>query len=593
MPKIPGQKARWSDAQKRLTTLACMAISLGGCAEGDSGWSGLFGKKPHTVVDTSLEVDPITRSASYRDTIGEQAFVDGMRRLRVRGYGLVVGLGRNGSTRCPTRVREQLLEEIYKTREFATSRHSPVTPEELVDDSDTAVVAIEGEIPALAPAGTRFDIIVRAIPGTDTVSLAGGWLFPCNLQIFRTVAPGAWIPGQTVATGAGPIFINPFARAERSATQANLRQGLVIGGGVNAVDRRIRLLLTTPSYRQALAITQRINERFGDAAFKIADAVSPGQVKVTVPPAHRNDPKHFLSLVQHLYLPTHGGFRDRRLHELIREFTEVDAPHVEIAAAWEAMGRTILPQIRPFYSHPREECSFFAAVAGVRIGDELAIEPLEKHLFNPDGPFRQAAIRVLAAIPGNARAGRLLRRVLSDADPRIRVAAYEALRDRNDSSIRTEEVGSSGFTIDIVPCDGERLIFAARRDRPRIALFGGESIRCTPPLFLDLPDGMLTVAAAADADSLTLVRRSRFSATVSDPITTNLGVRELITLLGSDPPRSPGEQVRGLGLDYSTIVFLLDELCRTESINAKFMLGQPAHAVPLSAVAPGRPESDL
>ena len=564
-----------------------------GCSDGALDWSALFPDKSASKIDTKQFVDPLTDSAAYRDTVAEYAYVGGLRRLRVRGYGLVVGLGRNGSSQCPHSIAEQLKQEMYKTRKFAERRGQHVTPDRLLQDMDTAVVAVEGEIPAAALAGERFDIVVRAIPGTQTVSLGGGMLYECNLQIFRPAGAAGWIPGKTVATGVGPIYLNPFGRSEGAATKPNLREGMVIGGGASQEDRRIRLLLATPSYQMAIRIADCINDRFGKGGGKVADAVSPGEVKLQIPPAYRHHPKHFIALVQHLYPTLRPEFVAERTRRLGSEFDLPDAPHAEIALAWEGIGRNALPEIQKFYAHPRPACSFHAAAAGLLLGDDLAVETIEEHLRNPNSPHRQAAIRTLSAARDSLRAARPLRRALDDPEARIRTAAYEALRRRDDPTITSIEIGRGAFAIDLVPSGGEQLIYVKRREQRRIALFG-QPILALPPLFYSSSDATLMIDAPAGATHLTLVRKSKVSGTASSPISAALDVPQLIALLGEDPPDAPNTPVRGLGVDYAEITRVLSELCRSKSINARFLLETPGDPVRLGRhTRPGRRESDL
>jgi len=317
------------ETRRLIILLSACALASGGCADGAFDWSFLF-PKSKAKVDDKAPADPLAGSAAYRDSVAEYAYFDGLRRLRVRAYGIVAGLGSNGSSQCPPAIAKQLIEEMYKTRAFAEHSGRYVSPERLLRDPDTAVVTVEGEIPAAAPAGARFDLDVRALPGTDTTSIEGGTLYECNLQIFRPSSTGGWIPGKTVATGAGPIFLNPFGRSEEAATPTDLRQGMVIGGGNSRQDRRLRLLLTAPSYPIAIRIADRINERFGEAGSKFADAISPGEVRVAVPPNYQHDAKHFVAVVQHLYPMLGPEMLAQRTRELGREFekSKIGRAHV-------------------------------------------------------------------------------------------------------------------------------------------------------------------------------------------------------------------------------------------------------------------------
>jgi hypothetical protein len=51
-----------------------------------------------------------------------------------------------------------------------------MSPQQLLNSSDTAVVIVEGVIPPGAPKGSKFDVRVTVAPGTSTVSLEGGRL---------------------------------------------------------------------------------------------------------------------------------------------------------------------------------------------------------------------------------------------------------------------------------------------------------------------------------------------------------------------------------------------------------------------------------
>ncbi len=573
-----------------VVTVSTMAA---GCGDGFGNWVSELFDSSSGRVETLPGKDPLSDSAAYRDSIAERAYFDGLRRLRVRGYGLVVGLGRNGSTQCPKSVADQLKQEMYKTRKFAERRGQHVTPERLLKDSDTAVVAVEGEISAAATAGERFDLVVRAIPGTDTVSLEGGTLFECNLQIFRPLGPTGWIPGKAIAVGAGPVFLNPFGRTDDAATKPNLRDGIVIGGGVADEDRRLRLLLTTPSYQMSTRIADVINDRFSNSGSRVADAVSPSQVKVIVPARYRHEPKHFISVVQHLYPAVRAEFVAERARQLAREFTLPDAPHADIALAWEGIGRNALPIVQEFYDHAQPACSFHSAAVGLRLGDDAAIEIIESHLLNPNSEFRMAAIVTLGAVRDSRRAARPLRRALDDGDVKIRTAAYEALVQRDDPTITSIDIAKGAFRLDLVPTHGAKMVYVKRRGSQRIALFGGP-MSARAPLFYSSPEESLMISALEGATHLTVVRTSVFTGVTSPPIQADFDVAKLIVLLGQNPPNRRDQPVRGLGIHYEEITRTLAGLCRAGSIDARFLLESADEYQRLRRkTSGGRRESDL
>jgi hypothetical protein len=128
---------------------------------------------------------------------------------------------------------------------------------------------------------------------------------------------------------------------------------------------------------------------------------------------------------------------------------------------------------------------------------------------------------------------------------------------------------------------------------PRIALLGSAH-QCVPPLFYESSHGLLTINADENASALTLVRRSPFAKRVSPPLAASLNVADLIAMLGDDPRAESPTEVHGLAMDYSSIAQAVFELCRTRSINAKFMLQAPSVTDMFGPLSPpGRSESEL
>ncbi|MBN1513063.1 MAG: flagellar basal body P-ring protein FlgI, partial [Phycisphaerae bacterium] len=546
----------------RFLTFACLAIApTAGCLSID--WTHLEPQKPDLEagrVDTTASDAAL--SIAYRDTIGQHGWIEGMRKMRVRGYGLVVGLGNRGSTQCPRQLRQLLIQQLYKRPEFQTTHEDGLTPEKLVDSRDTAVVTVQGEIPAAVPAGGAFDVYVQAYPGTQTVSLEGGTLWPCELRIFRELDTSTSIPGKALATAEGPLFRNPFATTEAAATQVDPRRAVIIGGGTTREDRRIRLVLTRPSHRMAGLIAERINARF--VGPKIAEAESPSYIRLRVPFAYRENPGHFLSLVRHLYIPEQTGFAERRCRDLCREFVQAGSPHADIALALEGIGRPVLQTLRGLYDHRDPDVSYYAARTGIRLEDDLALTALIRHAGDAASHHRLAAIEEMGRAPRTVRAERALYPLLSDDDPRIRVAAYEGLLLAKDRSIQTQSVGRQNFLLDRLYVPGENLVYAKRSGNRRIAILGGD-VRCEPPLFYSDPARLFILNASAEDDHLTIFRKLPLQDILSPPVPVDYDIEAVLRLLGDEPGRDANGQVAGLGIDYSSLVQALHELSRSRA----------------------------
>lgn len=581
-------------SRSSLRSYTCLAIMMSsavastGCTFDSDRWKRLdLGVEATAPAGAS--------SASHRDTIGASAFYEGMAAMRVSGYGLVVGLGRNGSTDCPKRIFDRLVQDIEKQfRSGPTLVGSTrITPGQLIRDPDTAVVMVRGDIMPGTTTGTHFDVAVSAIPGTDARSLRGGRLYTCELDYSVATSPDrVRHSGRTLALAAGPVFLNPFAFDDDAATTSNPLEGYTIGGGVVTQDRRVRLVLTEPSYSRAVQVERRINAKYPGQA-KVADAISPSFIKIRIPKESHGDTEHFLLLLRHLFLPQRPGFVADRCRELATEIVRPDAPHGAIALCLEGIGPAALPTLGSLYSHHRDYVSFHAAAAGLRLEDHVAVEVMALHAADPDSPFRFQAVRALGRASKMGTAATPLRRLLDDEDPRVRVAAYEELARRHDMSLQTTTVGGDNFLLEVVQTSRRPMIYAKRSGERRIVVFGTE-LNCITPVFYMSVDGALTINAADPNDTkLTLVRKSPLSGSVSPPIPCSRDVLDMIELIGGEPEEHNGT-VTGLGLDYGSIVHVLHTLCNDNVINADFIL-EEENAAELFGPARRnrRPESEL
>ena len=566
-----------------------LVVLPAGCGEGGWRWPVLKRESPPRATQ-----DDQPTSLAYRDTVGQYAWIEGLRKMHVRGYGVVVGLGEHGAPTCPREIRTRLLDQLHKRPEFLRpgARSEGWTPERLVDDPGTAVVLVEGEIPAGAVAGSRFDVWVTALPGTQVGSLRGGHLFPTELQYYHLLSPTASLAGKSLAEAQGPVFLNPFSDRPDAATKSAKRVGRVLGGGVVSTDRRLRVELASPSYSKAQSIAVRINTRFPGEP-KTADAVSPSFVDLRVPRQYADDPGHFLALVRHVYLPQTSGFAQLRIRQLAEEIVRPDADFAAIALAWEGIGKEALTTVKKFYSHEDASVRFYAGLAGLRLEDALAVDVLAKFAADERSTHRFAAIRALGKAYEVSRSARPVRELLDDPDSRVRIAAYEALRDRIDPELDIHPIGRGGYTLDLVPSSRENLIYAKRTGGRQIAVFG-QGLRCEPPLFYQHPSGLVTITADAGDEGLTILWKPAVPDARTRKVETGLDVVELIGLLGAPAPKSSSADLSGLGLDYGTVVQVLYEFCHTRSINARFVLEQPAVSELFGPTRPtGRPESEL
>jgi hypothetical protein len=588
-----------------IRIVAAVALpALGACADmqDDEFWS--WGKKKElpessarsepvrTTTDDSLAGSGSAAGArpafvSQTGTIGTVMYLQSSRKMRLEGCGLVIGLNGRGSSRCPRAAEEYLQREIRRSQLSSPGAVPDFSPQELIESPHTAAVMIDAEVPAAAVAGTRFDVYVRAVdPAVE--SLIGGVLLATDLRLPH---PQRRLEGRIMGRASGRVFANPFARDD-DTSDALPGRGRILGGGTNDDDRVIQIVSVTPSYAVVQQVMRIVNERFGGMP-KTADAVSTTNVRLHVPGEYRSDPAHFVQLVFHLPLMDSLSMAELRIKALGDELARPDAPYEETALCLEAVGATAIPTARKYYAHRQRATSFYAARVGARLGDDLAIEVLAHHANDSGSPFRHAAIRELgdaAARHGWGGAMRVLRTLLADPDPTIRLPAYEGLQKAGASDVTRYVVGTDNYVLDVVSCGGPSLIYARRTAERRFAILG-PPLYCQPPVFYSYPDRPVTVSANVDAEKVVLVRRD--DGRVWKPLRVSLRVEEMVRALGGDRLASLGGDLQGLGVDYAHVMDVLSVLCRSGSIPSRFYVEQPDLQELLGPTEPlERPESD-
>lgn len=568
-----------------IAGLAWLLLGLAGC--GDIDWWKRE-PPPEPQAKPAAERNPI-----LAETIGEKVLLGDAIGLRLRGFGVVIGLGENGGSDCPSAVREYLLD--YLAKEFSNEtidRSASPSPQRLIDSPDTAVVVIDALVPGGSAKGAPLDVRVEAL-GAQTRSLEGGVLLTSELRLFEPDASGqGMFAGAVLARASGNVFTNPFA--PESEYSVERRRGIVLGGGRTLADRPIRLLLTEPSYTLARRVQSRINERFGQSP-PVAEAVSAGYVRVVTPRAYRDRAGEFIRLVLHLPLSGDPGQIERKLRDLETEVRGDASAMDRIALIWEAVGRPVAPHLQKYYEHEDPLIRFYAARAGLRCKDARALPVLGAIAGTPEHPQRVQAIRELGESPLTG-VGPYLAPLLNDADQSIRIEAYEAAR-RQDPRLTRSAVfesavqpGALNLVLDIVQGRGDPFIYVCRSREPRVAVFG-EDLAVVPPVFYSRPDDLLTINAGADARTLTVFRKTP-RGRISDKLAVPPYAAALIATLADLPVQERGGAYRGLGLPHGVIVQALHALTLSHAIPARLVLEQTSVEDLLGPAPTERPESD-
>ena len=552
---------------KAIVCVACgLLVVAGGCDELSLNWLD----DDDTIVASEPDVQEFPPHVA--NTVAQHAGLLGAGHMGVKGYGVVISLGKNGSAEIPPHLQEYLVEYMQKN---LVGLHSAGTddlpPMRILRDYDTAVVSVEGGIPPAAPEDTRFDVTVTALSGTGTRSLEGGVLVATELRLDT----GQNDPGRLSkvwAMAGGPVLINPYVDPTDSQQQAQLRQGVIVGGGKVVRPLRISLQLYRPDYAIASAIMDRINQRF-PGFDRVAVAKNASLVELKIPPEAEHDYEHFLRVILHLPMQVGPAVGEAHCRRLIAEMEKPDANHNRLALVLEGHGASVIPMLGALYESPLEGAAFYTARTGLRLGDRAAEDVILAFASRAGSPLQTAAIDLLGRHRRVLRSEGVLTALLDDSNNVVRYAAYEALRRRGSMAIVTLNVADQ-FEIDIVPSTQTPLVYAARSERPRIVLFGND-LSLGSPLFFNMPGDVVTMRAPDESPTISIWRRLPGREIYSDTFDVSFDVAEVIRTLGDRPQRNLDGGFDGLGLTYGQVVTILRRLCDEGHIPAEFILETP------------------
>jgi len=486
-------------------------------------------------------------------TVGSLAEIARPEPLAVEGYGLVGGLPGTGSASCPPAIRAYLKQYI-----LGQVPGGSVAPDNIINSKTTAVVRLEGVVPAAASRGDRLDVKVTPVPGSDTTSLHGGWLYRADLKLAGTFGPSA----RTLAVAEGPVFINTIAVAEPDQTTC-----YVLGGGTAQYDYVGNLRLRRADFARASAIRNRLNERYG---VDTARAVSPRDVEFIIPAEYRWRKMRFVSMAAATFLDDTPELRATRIDALLKGLSEsADKESCEIAL--EAVGRESLPKLRSLLNAADEEVRLRAARCALNLRDDAAIEALRAIALDEASPYRIEALDVMVVSARQNDAISLARRLLRDKDVRLVLAAYDALRRMEDAAVSRELVGRSFYLEHVVQTD-RKAIFVSRSGEPRVVLFGAP-LTCRDNIFVEAADETVTVNSRAGQDHVSLTRKNPAGPGVIGPVRTTFSVSEIVRALGAERSGAEAGDASGLGVSYTDVAAVLEQLTAKGAVIAEFWAG--------------------
>jgi len=487
-------------------------------------------------------------------TIGSMVDVVYPESITVEGYGLVAGLRGTGSMECPPQIRTYLIRYIMAR----LSEDTMSKAEELINSPNTAVVMIQAVVPIQDSKSEYFDVVVSALPGTQTTSLEGGWLFPSEMKITGSFG----ITTDILADAQGPIFMD---KIDDSGTDKKM--GFILGGGKDLTDYKVVLVIKKPGFELTNLIRNRLNHRFGR---DIARAVSPGRIEITIPTRYNESRRRFVSLIRALYLnETPEITRERINYHIERLALSPDNPQGEIAL--EAIGNQSLADLYSLLNAADERVRFRAARCMLSLGNNTGLETLRRIALDRGSDYRLEALDALTSSAMTQTAVAVAGELLKDNDINIRVYAYEQLRKLNDVAIVGESVGKNFFLEQIVRSE-RKTIYVTRCGQPRIVLFGAP-IYCNQNVFVQSLDKEITINAPADQRILSIIRAHPKREGVVARMKSSFDIGDIIRTLCTEPLTGDQEGRGGLGVSYADAIALLKQMCEKGAVNAEFHAG--------------------
>jgi len=501
---------------------------------------------------SSIEETDLAPKVDLGTTIGDLAEAFSINSIPVEGYGVVAGLNGTGSSECPPQIRNYLTQYILQKLP-----REGTNVEQFINSKDTAVVILRGIMPTTAVANRYFDVEVIALPGTQTTSLKGGYLYGAELK--QQGSFGLTI--KVLAQAEGPVYIDTI---DKSAT--NKRRGFILAGATVLDKYRITLGLRQPDYKTAKLIRDKLNERFGE---RTANAISDGQIELKIPDAYVNQKRRFAAIIQSIYLFESENITNERIKVFVRKLATGDRLTSEIHL--EAIGNKSIDHLRALLNSSNEQVRFSAARCMLNLDSSEGLETLKDIAQDTDSQYRTAALRTITVAAKRKEAATIARTLLKDEDFDIRIAAYEQLRKLNDITVSHELVGRS-FYLEQIAQSEPASIFVSRAGQPRIVLFNAP-LYCKDNIFIQSKDGNTTINAPAGQDHVSLIRRHPQKPNMIIKHKSSFKLSDIIRALCEEPVKKKGQGPAGLNVSYEEMIALLKQMTDKGAIKAQFKAG--------------------
>ncbi|HEY1068144.1 MAG TPA: flagellar basal body P-ring protein FlgI [Pirellulales bacterium] len=425
------------------------------------------------------------------ELVGDVALPVGLEPIVLEGVSLVTGLPGTGSDSPPSAYRSELMKEMQ--------RRGIDEPNKILQSKETALVLVRGYLRPGVAKGDTFDIEVRCVSDSETVSLRGGWLMETRLRQFAVLG-GSLREGKVLALAGGAIMIDPDA--EIRGDKINATRGRVLGGGVSLESRPLGLRLKPGS--QSVVVSSRVSnaiqKRFHSYAETglqkgAATAKTDEFIELDVHPRYKHNIPRYLQVVRMIPLQETAEKRGVRMASLEQKLLD-PISSARAALQLEAVGNEGAPLLRKGLTHESPEVQFYAAEALAYLGDKSSVDPLAT-LTEAQPAFRVFSLTALATVD-DVRAYERLRGLIDCPSAETRYGAFRALwvMDKQDPFVRGELLNGR-FHYHVLDSVGPPMVHATRSFQPEIVVFGREQ-RFRSPLLLKAGPRITVVSRGGD-----------------------------------------------------------------------------------------------
>lgn len=485
-------------------------------------------------------------------TIGSLSEIFAVDAIKVEGYGIVDGLDGTGSSECPPQVRDYIKQYILQNLP-----EQKMNVDDFINSLNTAVVIIDGIMPAAVSKNQYFDVRVSPLPGTQTTSLEGGWLYGAELKAAGTFG----LTIKVLAEAEGPIFVDTLDPS------ASKKVGYILAGGTVLDEHKVSLALRSPDYKTAAAIRNKLNERFGP---ETATAISSGQIELKIPNRYKEQKPRFLSIVKAMYLTSTAEVTEQRINAFIQQLaTSEDKYTSEVAL--EAIGNESLKKLEALLNSSNPQVRLGAATCALNLGSDRGLDVLREIALDSSSPYQIDALSAIAAAADRNDASAISRMLLREGNATVRLAAYEQLRKLDDVAISRKLVARN-FYLEQITQTPYKSIFVSRSGQPRIALFG-VPIRCRENIFIQSTDGNITINAPPGQQYISIMRKHPKRPNVIVQLKSSYELSDIIKKLCEEPVKEKGEGPAGLNVSYGEMIALLKQMCEKGAVEAEFQAG--------------------